>query len=880
MTSVKRLLPWLVALLLLAFATRLFDLGAQSLWFDEGWSAYAALQPDLIAAANADATNPPLYYMLINLHTRIAGDSEFSLRLLSLWLSLLTIPLAYQLARRLVSARAGVWAAAAAVLLPLLWWSAREARMYSWLALLAIIAALSFHTLIVKPSRRAWVGLWLAELALLYSHNTGPIVVLWLNLAVLIVWLAARSFSKPDVRVWLFGQIGVGLLWLPYLLGRFLLLPEANAGLQNTTLLTPQALSNLWRAFWETPWERILFGAEVSWPFLLLLLLLAILLPYRWKGARWLLLHAAVWIAGIWIGLAILGNEFHGRYLVVAAPFIAVLAGMAIARLPVTPLRWTAGVVLLAVFGANFVYNLDPPFRHDDARTLVQHYADTLAAGDSVIAWSYADRYELAYYWDRLHPAARRITLPEGADLEAVLPLLPSSGDVALNVWYTQRADYRGMLDCLLSSGTSQPPEVLDVYGMSSRLYRSPSLQAPQFVPADIQVMQGQESLAQIDQLGELPSQSADQALCLPVMLSLLQPVNADLKAAVIVHNALGWEIARADAPFATADQRTTSAAQMGEPLAAFALLRLPAGTPAGEYQVTLRVYDELMQPSGFPLRQNGLPVLGRDTVLGTWTVASGDWGDSAVDLPVALAQPVGDLTLIAHDVVPATLRNGDALRLTLLWQGTGTLPPLLLQAVDESWQIELLPETTEGINLTRDWREGIIPAGAQSGEAVLRLPDGAELARFTIESVPAEYAIPASDVALEAVFNGVGSLIGANLPERWSLENPPQVELIWQAGDSAASTAYTVFVQLLDAEGRVIAQSDSQPSSGARPTTGWRQDEIIRDLHTLQYNEFAAPGSAILIAGFYDPLTGERVQLADGSDFAAIPGDVSIQPS
>ena len=878
MISARKPLWWLVALLLVAFATRLFDLGGQSLWFDEGWSAFAAVQPDLAAAADADPTNPPLYYMLINLHTRLSGDSEFSLRLLSLWASLLIIPLSDQLARRYAWARAGLGAALAAALLPLLWWSAREARMYSWLALLALIAALSFQILTVKPARYAWAGLWLAELALLYSHNTGPIAALWLNLAALIVWATSRSLSKPDARIWIAGQIGVLVLWLPYLFGRFLLLPEANAGLQNTTALTPQTLLNLWRAFWETPWERIIFGDGAAWLYLLLLAALAILLPYRWKGARWSLLHVGVWIAGIFAGLMILGNEFHGRYLVVAAPFIAILVGMAIARLPMARLRWTAGVVLLVIFGANFIYNLDPPYRHDDARTLVQYYADTLDADDSMIAWSYADRYELAYYFERLRPEAGRITLPEGAGLNDVLPLLPESGDVALNVWYTQRADFRGMMDCLLASGTNQPPEVVGVYGMTSRLYRSPSLRNPQFEAANIEVMQGQVPLARVGQIGELTPQPADQALCLPINLTLLQPTSADLKAAVIVHNTFGQEIARADAPFATADQRTTSTAQDGEVLSAFALLRLPHGTPADEYQVTLRIYDEAAEPSGYPLRQDGSLVPGRDAALGLWRVTGNEAQDGAVDLPVIVEHEVGDRVLVAHDAQSDSLHNGDILRLTLLWRGTGELPLLILQAIDGSWQVEI-PPMHEADGFIRDWREGVIPADAESGEAVLVLPDGTELARYTIESVPAEYVLPEMDIHIDASFAGVGNLVGANLPANWSLAAPPEVELIWRGGNHPVTDAYTVFVQLLDADGRVIAQNDSQPASGTRPTTGWRQGEIIRDAHTLQFNELAAAGTGRLIAGLYDPSTGERVELPDGSDFMTVASGIEIHP-
>ena len=68
----------LSALLLLAVALRLYHLQSQSIWFDEGWSAYAAVQPTLWDAFQSDATNPPLYYVLLNISARFTGDSECS----------------------------------------------------------------------------------------------------------------------------------------------------------------------------------------------------------------------------------------------------------------------------------------------------------------------------------------------------------------------------------------------------------------------------------------------------------------------------------------------------------------------------------------------------------------------------------------------------------------------------------------------------------------------------------------------------------------------------------------------------------------------------------------------------------------------------------
>ncbi len=128
----------------------------------------------------------------------------------------------------------------------------------------------------------------------------------------------------------------------------------------------------------------------------------------------------------------------------------------------------------------------NPAYQHDDARALVQFYADHLTAADSVIAWSYADRYDLAYYWDRLGVTAQRITLPEGADLDAVLPLLAHfrrRGAQRL-VHPARRLSRDDGLRPRQRDGQSARQQT--VYGMTTLVYHDPLLDLPQLQPADL----------------------------------------------------------------------------------------------------------------------------------------------------------------------------------------------------------------------------------------------------------------------------------------------------------------------------------------------------------------------------------------------------------
>ncbi len=871
---------FLVVCLIASTALKLHAIDKQSVWFDEGYSWNAAVQPTLIDSANADATNPPLYYALLHVAVRGWGDSEFALRLFSLLLSMPLIPVAYQLGKRVSSTSrrelGGVFAAALTAFLPLLWWASQEARMYTLMALMVSGAALAWHHLITRPSANAWIILLACELGLLYSHNSAPVIVLWLNLITLLVWVLRRSAQFPDWRIWGVGQGIVIGLWLPYFVTRFLDLGSANSAITSAPQITVTFVYSIWSAFWITPYERAVSGiVSPQWALALAILFAGAVLLVR--QARWMVIHVIVLTAGLIAALIVLGNEFHGRYVVMIAPLMVVAFGVALAHI-----RRIGGVILAAVVGfsvLSIITALDPDsrFRHDDARGIVQHYADTLTESDSVIAWSYADRYELAYYWDRLGVVADRITLPEGTDMAEIVPMLPTSGDIALNVWYTQRADYRGMMGCLLEDGTTTEPETFTTYGMTNLTFRAPTLRAFEMTEAEIPFADEFGSVIRLTEIGALPDDyNAAQALCIPLTFTLDRSYNGELKVAIRVFHSNGEIVEVTDAILATADGRTSESVAPGELLRAFPVVRLTRGTTAGEYRVMMQVYDARSIGRGF------LPQMGERSwqflvLIATWHVQPGFiWQRSDIPYPATPPIAVTDRLIVEWANSPDyPLRNGWSPTLTLIWEGEGDLMPLIVHSVDNAWSITLPPEDVSHVDggAIIEWRHFQIPPDVASGTAVVQLPDGRELGTFEIEAEPFVSEPPPDMYPLTARIEGYADLLGYRADSIFALDASPRIELIWQALGATPpdQEGATVFVQMLNRDGVVIAQSDMQPATGTRPTTGWRDGEIIVDTHRLDWNALASAGEVTVIAGWYTAQTGERYTWSDGRDHVVI---------
>jgi hypothetical protein len=86
------------------------------------------------------------------------------------------------------------------------------------------------------------------------------------------------------------------------------------------------------------------------------------------------------------------------------------------------------------------------------------------------------------------------------------------------------------------------------------------------------------------------------------------------------------------------------------------------------------------------------------------------------------------------------------------------------------------------------------------------------------------------------------------------------------------------VFVHLLDAAGRIVAQTDGQPGDGALPTRGWLPREVVTDPRRIALPASLPAGAYRLELGWYDAATGQRltVNAPPGADHLLLPQIIS----
>ncbi len=128
-------------------------------------------------------------------------------------------------------------------------------------------------------------------------------------------------------------------------------------------------------------------------------------------------------------------------------------------------------------------------------------------------------------------------------------------------------------------------------------------------------------------------------------------------------------------------------------------------------------------------------------------------------------------------------------------------------------------------------------------------------LAAYAVALLPGEPA-----VALDARFGKSIRLRGYALDNvAFSSGDIVPVTLFWEARSPIAER-YKVTVQLLDGEGHLVAQTDTEPRDGLSPTTSWQPDQALADRYGVLLPADASPGRCSFIVALYHIVSGERL--------------------
>ena len=131
---------------------------------------------------------------------------------------------------------------------------------------------------------------------------------------------------------------------------------------------------------------------------------------------------------------------------------------------------------------------------------------------------------------------------------------------------------------------------------------------------------------------------------------------------------------------------------------------------------------------------------------------------------------------------------------------------------------------------------------------------------------------------AIPTPFSANINLLGHDTSPATYLSGGPLCTTLYWHADAPIPLDYTIFVHLRDTTGYVHAQRDNVPVLGFYPTSQWQPNSIIADMHCLQIPPALPQGEYQLVAGLYNPATGERLSLMGQTTDVALLTTFSIQ--
>jgi len=477
-------------ILLVALGLRLFELTGQSLWYDEGVSAYMTPRTFAeIAAATSVDIHPPLYYWLLSLWAVPFGQGEAALRGFSVALGTLMVWVTWGLGRALSGRAVGLAAGTLLAVSPLAVQYSQEVRMYALAGLLAASSSWAGLALLRAlqddgAGRRRIVlltlGYGLLAGALLYTHYYGTLVVAAQQAYAGLTAVMTRRWRI--VPVWALSSGIAALLflpWLPVALRQTGYYPGLGAP-QPAWALVLDAVNVLSIGIATT---RFGFRAGLA-PFLGLAALGAFNLlrtpgphpnpsPGRgeekplprgrgrgWGGGLFVLL----WLLLPILGIVVLSRSrplYEPRFLMLVLPAWTILVGAGlvalgtvVSRVPLPPLARQLVVISVAVVVAGLLliptarslasYYFDPTYARDDYRGLAQTVTLREQPGDAIVLTAPGQVEIFGYYYrgrsDRFPLPLQRPIDP--ADTRTRLERLADDHDrVWLVRWAANEAD-------------------------------------------------------------------------------------------------------------------------------------------------------------------------------------------------------------------------------------------------------------------------------------------------------------------------------------------------------------------------------------------------------------------------------------------------------
>ncbi len=453
---------YILALVLLAFALRLYRLDFQSIWWDEGHSIQMASAPIAqIPTLPGMDVHPPGFFATLHIWMAMAGKSEFALRYLSVIFSMLTLALLMRFGKRWGGAKTMLATGALLAFSPMFVTYAQEIRMYSMVTFFAAASLFFWWQIVFPPRTRIQNGknkilalYILSTAAAFYTHYFTLFLLLFQNL----FWLGSIIFqwrkgdAKARISIWIASQLGIVILFLSQLW----LASKQISGYANPNL-RPPALSHFIAQSWQAYTLGLNFDSVSAIPFLWILAATAgigiLFLPTAKIRARTGILLSAflIPVAFYFIVLQI-RPSFEPRYLMLVTPALFLALGMIFSQ---NRLSFLLNIIVLIIFViALKSYFFDENYFKDDSAGVANWLAAETTAADIVLV---DVPHPFHYYAERIPAQTDYLFVDVHTAADTLNQMALGKNRLFWVTWRESDTDPRGIIPFLVQKQAGAP---------------------------------------------------------------------------------------------------------------------------------------------------------------------------------------------------------------------------------------------------------------------------------------------------------------------------------------------------------------------------------------------------------------------------------------
>ncbi|HSE83877.1 MAG TPA: glycosyltransferase family 39 protein [Thermodesulfobacteriota bacterium] len=315
----------LVMILSVGLFLRIYHLGYESIWVDEGYSIiFAKLNLSQLIEVTSKDVHTPFYYVILHYWMNLFGDSEFSIRFPSFIFGFLAILMTYKVGSLIFDKSVGLLSSLILGLSVFHIHYSQDARMYSLMAFLSLASMYFFIRLIKERGFGVSVVYILSSTLLIYTHYFGIFIVAAQNIYLATLFLLSRGTLKISLRNWVLLQVTIILLFSPWIV----ILVKQIMSVKSGFWIPESTFWTLVKSF------RVYSGQNLFILFLILSLVSAVNFEKIRKGVNW---------KGLFKSIRNYGDknlsDFSSVYLLLVWLFTPIILPFIISKV-LTPVYW------------------------------------------------------------------------------------------------------------------------------------------------------------------------------------------------------------------------------------------------------------------------------------------------------------------------------------------------------------------------------------------------------------------------------------------------------------------------------------------------------------------------------------------------------------